>query len=163
MGQPTAEDVIRFVEFEKDYWVCWEIMCACCKRFPDDILEEIRTQVRAGATCRQAAASFKTFRVCCINLLANPAVICLSGTERYSGHICKAPFIDPTRSLEEPLDTQDPIEAFLAGEDPIEEKGMDAVELPHNHVGGSLYIDPLLDLGGKITWDYEGSNTYYAN
>lgn len=156
----AAEEVIRNPDLQKEYWVSWELMCVCCKRFSEPILEKVRQEVRAGKTVRQAAAQFKEFRLCCINLLANPAVISLSGSEKYKGHICETTFKKPiyhNNDLE-----MDNIEAFLMGQNPVEETKKEFVE-EFDSIDGRIYIDPTLDLGGMVSWGDVGVNTYTAN
>lgn len=164
MIQISAEEVIRNPQLEQDYWVSWEIMCTCCKRFPDNILEDIRRQVRAGATVRQAAASNKNFRVCCINLLATPSVISLHGNQKYQGNICNPSFSKPQTLPES--EEFDQVEAFLMGrteQNTSKSDHIEGVRLEDDYAGGDLYIDPLLDMGGKIEWTSHASNTYMAD
>jgi len=163
MIQISAEEIIRNPSLEEEYWVSWEIMCACCKRFPDSILENIRCQVRAGSTVRQAAASNKTFRVCCINLLATPTVISLKGKEKYRGNICNPSFEKPIDNYQHDQEI-DPVEAFLMGhtDDQKEQTNTEEDPMENDYVGGDLYVDPLLDLGGKIEWTSRVVNTYMA-
>lgn len=160
MIQISAEEIIRNPSLEEEYWVSWEIMCVCCKRFPDSILEQIRCQVRTGATVRQAAASFKNFRVCCINLLATPTVYSLNGKEKYRGMICNPSFEKPKQTVLEP--EVDQVEAFLMGESQPAQESNEGDQLEDDYVGGDIYIDPLLDLGGKIEWTSRVINTYIA-
>lgn len=161
MIQISAEEIIRNPSLEEDYWVSWEIMCVCCKRFPDSILEQIRCQVRAGATVRQAAASFKNFRVCCINLLATPTVYSLNGKEKYRGQICNPSFEKPNNHQHH--EQIDQVEAFLMGESQPAQETAEGDQLEDDYVGGDLYIDPLLDMGGKIEWTSRVVNTYMAD
>lgn len=159
MSVISAEEVIRNPTLQGEYWVSWELMCVCCKRFPNSILEKVRQEIRAGKTVRQAAALFSDYRLCCINLLANPAVISLSGSEKYKGHICDSTFKKQIYSQGE--SEIDNIEAFLMGQNPVEESKKEFVE-EFDSVDGRIYIDPTLDLGGTVSWGDIGVNTYTA-
>lgn len=158
----TAEEVIRNPTLEKEYWVCWEIMCVCCKRFPENVLETVRQQVRSGKTVRQSASSFKDFRLCCKNILANPTVLSLSSGEKYQGIICK-PYEMKMEYETDQNETADDFEAFLLGKD-VRKEEQPKTSKEYTDIGESLYIDPLLDLGGPITWEHDKNvNVYMAN
>lgn len=156
----SAEDVIRNSHLQKEYWVSWEIMCVCCKRFPNSILEKVRQEVRAGKSVRQAAAQFKDYRLCCITLLANPTVLSLSGSEKYVGQICNVPFVK--MNYNQPTENIDQVEAFLLGEAPVVEQKKEVVE-EFDSIDGSIYIDPTLEMDGVVSWANIGVNTYTAN
>lgn len=156
----AAEEVIRNPNLQNEYWVSWELMCACCKRFSEPILEKVRQEVRVGKTVRQAAAQFKDFRLCCVNLLANPTVISLSGSEKYVGQICNVPYVK--HRYNEDNENVDQVEAFLMGEQTIVEDKKEFVE-EFDSIDGRIYIDPTLDMEGVVSWANVGVNTYTAN